>query len=60
MTPHHTKISYNVNQDAEEFLKTPEGAKMLKTHQVEKEEQDENEEAAVWNCRKQLTANLRQ
>ena len=46
MTAHHTNISHNVHQDAEEFLKTPEGAQMLKTHQVEKEEQDENEEGS--------------
>ena len=46
MTAHQPKISHNVNQDAEEFLKTPEGAQMLKTHQVEKEEQDENEEGS--------------
>ena len=44
-TAHHTKISYNVNQDSEEFLKTPEGARMLKTHQ-EEEEQEENEESS--------------
>ena len=47
MTAHHTKISHNVNQNAEEFLKTPEGAKMLKTSQkTEEEEQDENEEGS--------------
>ena len=37
-------ISTNVHQDAEKFLKTHEGAKMLKIHQVEKEDQDDNEE----------------
>ena len=41
MTPHHTKISHNVNQDAEEFLKTPEGAKMLKTSQKTEEGEEE-------------------
>ena len=50
MTPHHTKIlhKYNAYQDAEDFLKTTEGAKMLKIHQVEKEveEEDKNEEGS--------------
>ena len=48
MTSHHTKIShftFDIHQDAEEFLKTPEGAKMLKTHQ-EEEEEDENKEGS--------------
>ena len=48
MIPHHTKIlhiTYNVHQDADEFLKTPEGAKMLKTsHRAEEVDQEENEE----------------
>ena len=38
-------ITYNIHQGAEEFLKTPEGAKMLKT-QEEEEKQDENEEGS--------------
>ena len=38
---------HDIHQDAEEFLKTPEGARMLKIHQVEEEEeQDENEESS--------------
>ena len=44
----HRDITYhilNINQDSEEFLKTPEGARMLKTHQ-EEEEQEENEESS--------------
>jgi len=37
-----------IMEGAEEFLKTPEGAKMLKIHMVEEEqEQDENEQGSV-------------
>ena len=48
MTPHHAKILhilFDIHQGAEEFLKTPEGAKMLKTsRKAEEEDQEENGE----------------
>ena len=41
--PHHID---NINQGAEEFLRTPEGAKMLRTSQPEVEERGQNGETA--------------
>ena len=45
MTPHHAQIIHDIHQGREEFLKTPEGAKMLKTsRKAEEEDQEENGE----------------